>query len=259
MVTYPTPAGVVEEVGAAVVRNVRPGQFVVGWFFAARTTPARICQGGVTRAVLHCSAEPLWVVAQQRNPAGVPLADRTLAGVCWLRLQPRSDIPSLLAASDVLGTGWSPARTLLGLDRVGRSPPAARRRCRTMRRACGEADGRGAHHCAKPAPLTTEAGSRVRCHRYRCRARRGGRGHGFKELTGGLGLAYSVVESGRSQEAMTQAIGSTPTGWDALLCRRLSMVSSWSGQELFFSRGPPAWRPGAGAPFWPHLIDLIFL
>ena len=94
--------GIVEEVGSAV-RTVKPGQFVVGSFFASDNT-CEICRVRATRPAAS-TRQPR--VRDHRHPGGVgriPLADGTLVATPGI---PTDDlIPSLLAASDVLGTGW---------------------------------------------------------------------------------------------------------------------------------------------------------
>src|ERR671929_682254 len=101
----PTPmgheyCGIVEEVGSAV-RNIKPGQFVVGSFFASDNT-CEICRAGYqSRCVQGEFATP---TGAQAEFARIPLADGTLVATPGT---PDPDlIPSLLAASDVLGTGW---------------------------------------------------------------------------------------------------------------------------------------------------------
>ena len=91
--------GVVEQVGSAVA-TVRPGQFVVGSFFASDNT-CEICQAGYQSGCIHREAAcPGGAQAQLMR---VPLADGTLVATPGM---PDADlIPSLLAASDVLGTG----------------------------------------------------------------------------------------------------------------------------------------------------------
>src|SRR3954451_3326074 len=90
--------GIVEEVGPAV-RSIKPGQFVIGSFFASDNTCPHCRYGYQTSC-------------QQRQPVAgaqaprlrVPLADGTLVPT---RDMPQSDmIASLLALSDVMGTGW---------------------------------------------------------------------------------------------------------------------------------------------------------
>src|SRR4051794_40096515 len=103
--TQPTPmgheyCGIVEEVGSAV-RNVRPGQFVVGSFFASDNTCA-ICRAGYQSRCVD--ARPVGAEGAQAPYLRVPLADGTLVGTP--DLPPDDLVPGLLAASDVLGTGW---------------------------------------------------------------------------------------------------------------------------------------------------------
>src|SRR5215472_1484167 len=103
--TQPTPmgheyCGIVEEVGPAV-RSVKPGQFVVGSFFASDNT-CPICQAGYPSRCLH--SQYVGAGGAQAPRLRVPLADGTLVAAPDL---PSDElIPSLLAASDVLGTGW---------------------------------------------------------------------------------------------------------------------------------------------------------
>jgi threonine dehydrogenase-like Zn-dependent dehydrogenase len=90
--------GIVEEVGSAV-RNVRPGQFVVGSFCLSDNTCPH-CRFGFQSS---CEQREFMTGAQARL-ARVPLADGTLVAAAEV---PADDlIPSLLATSDVLGTGW---------------------------------------------------------------------------------------------------------------------------------------------------------
>ena len=92
--------GIVEEVGSAV-RNIKPGQFVVGSFRASDNT-CEICRAGYQSSCIH--RQPGAPTGAQAQYARIPLADGTL--VATPGLPPEDLIPSLLAASDVLGTGW---------------------------------------------------------------------------------------------------------------------------------------------------------
>lgn len=104
--TQPTPmgheyVGVVEEIGEAV-EKITIGDFVVGSFFASDNT-CEICQAGYQSRCRH--AEYAGAGGAQAEYFRVPLADGTLVATPG---QPDEDlIPSLLAASDVLGTGGS--------------------------------------------------------------------------------------------------------------------------------------------------------
>src|SRR5918999_726011 len=92
--------GIVEEVGSEV-RLIEPGQFVVGSFFASDNT-CPICQAGYQSRCVD--ARPMEAEGAQAPLLRVPLADGTLVATPDI---PSDDlIPSLLAASDVLGTGW---------------------------------------------------------------------------------------------------------------------------------------------------------
>src|SRR5215217_3656692 len=94
-------AGIVEEVGAEVT-TIKPGQFVVGSFFASDNT-CEICRAGYHTACIH--KEVLGTTgAAQADRMRVPLADGTLVATPDI---PDDDLlPDFLAASDVLGTGW---------------------------------------------------------------------------------------------------------------------------------------------------------
>ena len=124
--------GVVTEIGADV-STVKVGDFVVGSFFASDNT-CEICQAGYQSHCVH--RQPGAATGTQAEYARIPLADGTLVATPG---QPDADlIPSLLAASDVLGTGWfaavaaevGPGKTVavVGDGAVGllaSSPPAS--------------------------------------------------------------------------------------------------------------------------------------
>ena len=90
--------GIVEEVGKEV-RNIKRGQFVVGSFATSDNTCA-ICQHGYQSSCVHRE----FMNSAQAPYLRVPLADGTL--VATNDLPSKERIPSLLATSDVLGTGW---------------------------------------------------------------------------------------------------------------------------------------------------------
>ena len=102
--------GFVEEVGRDVT-SVKPGQFVIGSFFASDNTCPH-CRHGYQTSCQRF--EP--VVGAQAPHMRVPLADGTLVAT---RDVPDTDMmPSLLALSDVMGTGHHAAAksTKAGLD-----------------------------------------------------------------------------------------------------------------------------------------------
>src|SRR5258706_1372017 len=102
-ITQPTPVGhefcgIVEEVGRAVTA-VKPGQFVIGSFFASDNTCPN-CHAGYQSGCQHAE----FVGGAQAPVLRVPLADGTLVATSDV---PSNDlIPNLLALSDVMGTGW---------------------------------------------------------------------------------------------------------------------------------------------------------
>jgi threonine dehydrogenase-like Zn-dependent dehydrogenase len=103
--------GVVEEVGAEV-RSLRPGDFVIAPFKYSDGTCAH-CRVGIQTS---CGRGGFWggpdrdgamVDGGQGEYVRVPLADGTLVST---REVPDDDlVPSLLALSDVMGTGWHAA------------------------------------------------------------------------------------------------------------------------------------------------------
>src|SRR5438876_11572642 len=102
-IAEPTPmgheyCGVVEEVGSAV-KTIKPGQFVIGSFFASDNTCPH-CRAGYQSSCQHRE----FVSTAQAPLLRVPLADGTLVATPEV---PSADlIPSFLAVSDVMGTGW---------------------------------------------------------------------------------------------------------------------------------------------------------
>jgi threonine dehydrogenase-like Zn-dependent dehydrogenase len=102
-ITEPTPmgheyCGVVEEVGKEV-KSIKRGQFVIGSFFASDNTCPH-CHNGYQTSCQHKE----FVGGAQAPYLRVPLADGTLVATPD---NPSDELlPSLLATSDVLGTGW---------------------------------------------------------------------------------------------------------------------------------------------------------
>src|SRR5216117_2338664 len=102
-VTQPTPmgheyCGIVEEIGSAVT-TIKPGEFVVGSFFASDNTCPH-CRHGYQSSCQHRQL----IGGAQASLLRVPLADGTLVATPDL---PSADlVPSLLTLSDVMGTGW---------------------------------------------------------------------------------------------------------------------------------------------------------
>jgi threonine dehydrogenase-like Zn-dependent dehydrogenase len=240
--------GVVEEVGGEV-RNVTPGQFVVGSFFASDNT-CEICRSGYQTACVH--REPIGPLGAQAERLRVPLADGTL--VATPEPPPEDLVPSLLAASDVLGTGWfgavaaqaGPGKTVVvvGDGAVGLLAVLAARQLgaeRVIAVSRHEARQRLAREFGATDIITERGEAGV--------AR-------VKEMTGGLG-AHSVVEAVGTQEAMLQAIGSARAGGHVGYVG-VSHGVTLDGQELFFSHVHLHGGPAPVRQYLPHLIDLIW-
>src|SRR4051794_36284516 len=240
--------GVVDEIGAQVT-SIQVGDFVVGSFFSSDNT-CEICQAGYQTHCVH--RQPGAVPGAQAEYARIPLADGTLVATPG---QPDADlVPSLLAASDVLGTGWfaavaaeaGPGKTVavVGDGAVGLLGILAAREL-------------GAEHIiamsrhADRQALARELGATDIVEE------RGADGVArVKELTDGLG-AQSVIEAVGTQESMMQAIRSTrPGGYVGYV--GVPHDVELPGDELFFSQahlhgGPPPVRR-----FLPDLIDRIW-
>jgi threonine dehydrogenase-like Zn-dependent dehydrogenase len=251
-VTGPRPigheyVGVVEEAGGEV-RNVKPGDFVIGSFFASDNT-CEICQAGYQSRCVH--AEYLGEGGAQAEYLRVPLADGTLVATHG---QPDPDlIPSLLAASDVLGTGWfgavaagvRPGDTVavVGDGAVGLLAVLAARQLGAERLI---AMSRGEHR----QKLALEFGATDIV------TERGDEGVArVKEMTGGYG-AHSVVEAVGTQESMMQAIGSTRPGGHVGYVGMAHSVQL-SGEELFYAEVHLHGGPAPVRRFLPELIRLI--
>ncbi|MFJ6671386.1 zinc-dependent alcohol dehydrogenase family protein [Actinosynnema sp. NPDC091369] len=248
----PTPmgheyVGVVEEVGSAV-RDVAPGQFVVGSFFASDNT-CEICRAGYQSSCVH--RVPMGGIGSQAQFLRVPLADGTLVATPDL---PSDDlVPSLLAASDVLGTGWfaavaaevGPGKTVavvgdgaVGLLGVLAAKQLGAERIIAMSRHESRQELAAEYGATD---IVTERGDEGVAR--------------VKDLTDGLG-AHSVIEAVGTQESMTQAIRSTRPGGHVGYVGVTHDVRL-SGMELFFSHVHLHGGPAPVRRFLPDLIDLI--
>ncbi len=237
--------GVVEEVGSEV-KNVRPGQFVIGSFFASDNT-CEICQGGYQSSCVHREL----VGGAQAQYMRVPLADGTLVATSEM---PSEDlIPSFLAASDVLGTGWfgavaaqaGPGKTVavVGDGAVGLLGVLAARQLGAERIIAMS------RHASRQS-LAREFGATDIV------TERGEAGVAqIKDLTGGLG-AHSVIEAVGTQQSMLQAIGSTRAGGHVGFVGMAHDVAL-DGQHLFFSHVHLHGGPAPVRQYLPQLIDLI--
>jgi threonine dehydrogenase-like Zn-dependent dehydrogenase len=239
--------GVVEEVGREV-RNVRPGQFVIGSFWASDNT-CEICQAGYQSSCVHRVL--MGTIGTQAELARIPLADGTLVATPEV---PADDlVPSLLAASDVLGTGWfgavaadvRPGNTVavVGDGAVGLLAVLAARQLGAERIIA-----MSRHEPRQKLALEFGATDIV--------TERGDDGVAtIKELTGGLG-AHSVIEAVGTQESMLQAIRSARPGGHVGFVGVAHGVEL-PGQELFSSAVHLHGGPAPVRRFLPELIELI--
>jgi threonine dehydrogenase-like Zn-dependent dehydrogenase len=252
-ITSPAPmgheyAGIVEQIGDEV-RSIRVGDFVVGSFFASDNT-CEICRAGYQSRCVH--AELIGAIGTQAQAARIPLADGTLVATPGT---PDPDlIPSLLAASDVLGTGWfaavaaeaGPGKTVavVGDGAVGLLGVLAARQLGAHRiiAMSRHADRQALARDFGATDIVTE---------------RGDQGAGkIKELTDGLG-AHSVIEAVGTQESMMQAIRSTRPGGHVGYVG-VSHNVQLPGEELFFSAIHLHGGPAPVRRFMPELIQLIW-
>ena len=246
----PTPmgheyCGVVEEVGGAV-RSVKPGQFVIGSFFASDNT------------CLHCHAG-YQTSCQQREFVGgaqapllrVPLADGTLVATPGA---PSAElIPSQLAISDVMGTGWfaadaanvKPGATVVvvgdgavGLLGVLSAKLMGAERIIAMSR----------HEARQTIAREFGATDIV--------AERGEEGVArIKDMTKGVG-ADSILECVGTQESMMQAIRSIrPGGWVGYV--GVPHGVQLDDQQLFFAHVRLHGGPAPVRRYLPKLIEQI--
>jgi threonine dehydrogenase-like Zn-dependent dehydrogenase len=241
-------AGIVEEVGADV-QTIKPGQFVVGSFWATDNT-CEICRTGYQSACVN--RVPMGALGAQADRLRVPLADGTLVATPDI---PSDDlVPSLLSASDVLGTGWFGAVA------------AEAGRGKTVAVVGDGAVGLLAVLAAKQ--LGAERIVAMSRHESRQRLareygatdiveERGDAGvAAIKELTDGLG-AHSVVEAVGTQESMTQAIHATRPGGHVGFVGVAHGVAL-DGMDLFWSLAHVHGGPAPVRRFLPELIDLIW-
>jgi threonine dehydrogenase-like Zn-dependent dehydrogenase len=252
-VEEPTPmgheyVGLVEQVGAEVT-TIRPGQFVIGSFFASDNT-CPICRSGYQSSCLQRVG--IGSEGAQAERMRVPLADGTLVATPDL---PADDlIPSFLALSDVLGTGWfgavaaqaGPGKTvavvgdgavgllaILAAHQLGAEHIIAMSRHQPRQQLAREYGA---------TDIVTERGDHGVAH--------------IKDLTNGLG-AHCVIEAVGTQESMMQAIRSTRPGGH-LGYVGVAHDVHLPGEEMFFSHIHLHGGPAPVRRFLPQLIQLIW-
>lgn len=240
--------GIVEEIGAEVT-TLKPGDFVVGSFMASDNT-CEICQAGYQSRCVH--VVPMGQIGTQAERARIPHADGTLVATPG---QPDADlIPSLLAASDVLGTGWFAAVAA----EVGPGKTVAV----VGDGAVGLLGVLAAHHLGaeRIIAMSRHADRQALAREFGATdivEERGDDGVArIKDLTDGLG-AHCVIEAVGTQESMMQAIGATRAGGHIGFVG-LTHDVQLPGAKLFSSTVHLHGGPAPVRRFLPELIQLIW-
>ncbi len=240
--------GVVEEIGSDV-KNVKVGDFVVGSFVISDNT-CEICRSGYQSQCVHRTF--VAQIGTQAEKARIPYADGTLVATPG---QPTEDqVRHLLAASDVLGTGWyaavaaaaAPGKTVavvgdgaVGLMAILAAKQLGAERIIAMSRH-PERQALARHFGA--TDIVEERGEDGVAK--------------IKELTGGLG-AHSVVEAVGTQEAFMQAVGAT-RGGGHMGYVGVNYEVQIPGIQLFFAGIHTEGGPAPVRRFLPDLIQLIW-
>src|SRR5215217_4031115 len=214
--------GIVEEVGEEV-RKIKPGQFVIGSFWASDNT-CESCQAGYQSSCIN--RVPMGALGAQAELLRVPLADGTLVATPEV---PSADlIPGLLTASGALGLLAVLAAKQLGTERIiAMSRHEPRQRLAREYGATDIIEERGDDGVAR-----------------------------IKELTNALG-AHSVVEAVGTQESMLQAIRSTRPGGHVGFVG-VGHGVELPGEELFWSLVHLHGGPAPVRRFLPELVELIW-
>lgn len=241
--------GVVEEIGDEV-QTIKPGDFVVGSFVISDNT-CEICEAGFQSKCVHAEFVAQ-TVGTQAEKARIPHADGTLVATPG---HPDEDlIPSLLAASDVLGTGWfaaeaaqaGPGKTVavvgdgaVGLMAILAAKQLGAERIIAMSR---HPERQKLAHFYGATDIVEERGEEGVAK--------------IKNLTGGLG-AHSVVEAVGTQESFMQAVGAT-RGGGHLGYVGVNYDVKIPGIELFFAGIHTLGGPAPVRRYLPDLIQLIW-
>src|SRR3954470_1025751 len=249
-VTQPTPmgheyCGIVEEVGKEV-KNIKRGEFVVGSFATSDNTCV-ICRDGYQSS---CRQRE-FMSSAQAPLMRVPLADGTL--VPTSDLPSKELIPSLLATSDVLGTGWFAADAanvksgstvvVVGDGAVGLLGVLSARQMGAERIIA-----MSRHE--KRQKLAREFGATDIV------SERGDDGvKRIMDMTRGIG-ADSVLECVGTQESMMQAIHATRKGGHVSYVGVPHGVE-FKGEELFYTHVHLHGGPAPVRRYLPKLIDLV--
>jgi threonine dehydrogenase-like Zn-dependent dehydrogenase len=250
-VAEPTPmgheyCGIVEDVGKDV-RSIKPGQFVIGSFFASDNTCPH-CHYGYQSS---CQRKE-FVGGAQAPLLRVPLADGTLVSTPDI---PADDlVPSLLATSDVFGTGWfaadaagvKPGMTvvIVGDGAVGLLGVLSARQMGAERIIAMSG------HPSRQK-LAREFGATDIV------IERGDEGvTRIKEMTKGIG-ADAVLECVGTPQSMIQAIRATRPG-GGIGYVGVPHGVELDGQQLFYTHTHLHGGPAPVRRFLPELIDLVW-
>ena len=250
-IAQPTPmgheyCGIVEDIGSAVT-SIKPGQFVIGSFFACDNTCPN-CQVGYQSSCQHAE----FGSTAQAPLLRVPLADGTL--VATPDVPSGEMVPSLLALSDVMGTGWfaadaanvKPGSTVavvgdgaVGLLGVLSAKQMGAERIIAMSRH--QSRQKLAREFGATDIVTERGEDGMAC---------------IKELTGGIG-ADSVLECVGTQESMMQPITSARKGGYVSYVGVPHGVEL-DGEKLFYSHVHLHGGPAPVRRYLPQLIELVW-
>ena len=246
----PTPmgheyCGIVEDVGRGVT-SLKRGQFVIGSFFASDNTCPH-CHHGYQTSCQHKTP----VGGAQAPRLRVPLADGTL--VATREMPDARHIPSMLALSDVMGTGWFAAEAadvkpgatvvVVGDGAVGLLAVLSARQMgaeRIIAMSRHEARQKLAREFGATDIVTERADAGV---------------ERIKQLTKGVG-ADSVLECVGTQESMMQAIKATRPGGSVGYVG-VPHGMTLDGADLFFRHVRLLGGPAPVRRYLPKLIDLV--
>ncbi|MFC4137628.1 MULTISPECIES: zinc-dependent alcohol dehydrogenase family protein [unclassified Microbacterium] len=239
--------GVVEQIGTEV-RDIKVGDFVVGSFMASDGV-CEICQAGYQSRCIHVVG--MGSIGTQAEYARIPWADGTLVRVDGTPSD--AQMRSLLAASDVLGTGWFAAVAaeagagktvaVVGDGAVGLLGILAARELGAERIIAMS------RHADRQALARSFGATDIVEDRGDAGVAR------IKEMTGGYG-AHSTIEAVGTQESMEQAMRATRAGGHVGFVG-VSHGVTIDGRELFYSGVHLHGGPAPVRRFLPDLIDLI--
>lgn len=237
--------GVVEEVGSEVT-SVKPGQFVVGSFATSDNTCAN-CRNGWQSSCLRRE----FMSTCQADYVRIPNAQGTL--VATVDYPDEEFLPSLLAVSDVMGTGWyaalaaevKPGSTtvvvgdgavglcgVIAATELGAERVIAMSRHESRQKLAAEFGA---------TDIVTERGDDGVAH--------------IKDLTNGIG-ADAVLECVGTVESMQQALHAARPGGNVGFVGVPHDVRI-AGEELFFSHVGLRGGPAPVRRFLPDLIDRV--